>query len=317
MNKEPFFSVVIPLYNKEKDIAATLQSVLDQSYNNFEVIIVNDGSTDRGPTIVEDFLDDRIKIFHTSNLGVSSARNLGIEMSVGEHVAFLDGDDCWYPNHLMEISSLIIRFPKARWFATVYEFVEANGDIHLPISSLIGGESNWSDGMCNYFKHSLGNSIVSSSSVCFIKSFIQELDGFRDFIDTGQDTDLWIRAGIEEELCFTNKVTVSYMLGATNRITNKANHTKRHMNLDLFLEMEETDIWLHKFINIYRVLHIIKFTLDGDMLKAKEYRSHLDFSVLSTKQKFLLSLNNKILRFVYSVKKIINLAGIRPRISNR
>ena len=76
----PFFSVVIPLYNKEKYVAQTLQCVLNQSFTDFEVLIVNDGSTDESVKVVEQFDDERIKIFHQENQGVSAARNKGIEI---------------------------------------------------------------------------------------------------------------------------------------------------------------------------------------------------------------------------------------------
>ena len=101
------FSVVIPLYNKEDSISKTINSVLAQSYENYELLIVNDGSKDRSLDVVKSYVDPRIRIIDKSNGGVSSARNKGIEQSKNEWIAFLDGDDLWETNHLENLASVI------------------------------------------------------------------------------------------------------------------------------------------------------------------------------------------------------------------
>lgn len=93
-------SVVIPVYKVERYIAATIQSVLEQTYTNFELLIVNDGSPDRSVEICQQFTDNRIKIIHQENSGVCAARNTGILNAKGKYVAFLDGDDLWLPEKL-------------------------------------------------------------------------------------------------------------------------------------------------------------------------------------------------------------------------
>lgn len=98
----PLVSVVIPAYNASRFIERTLESVLSQTYRNLEVLVVNDGSTDDTATIVERYvaLDSRITLLHQANAGVAAARNLGIETSTGELIAFVDADDVWYPTNL-------------------------------------------------------------------------------------------------------------------------------------------------------------------------------------------------------------------------
>lgn len=93
-------SVIIPVYKAEKYIAATVQSVLDQTYKNFELIIVDDGSPDKSVEICQQFNDRRIKIIRQQNRGVCAARNAGIRQAEGEYLAFLDGDDLWLPEKL-------------------------------------------------------------------------------------------------------------------------------------------------------------------------------------------------------------------------
>lgn len=103
-------SVIIPLYNKELAIYNTVKSVLEQTYPNFELIIVDDGSTDNSSTIVQTFEDNRIKFFHKENGGASSARNFGVKYAKGDWIAFLDADDTYYPNTLKSFADVINRY---------------------------------------------------------------------------------------------------------------------------------------------------------------------------------------------------------------
>jgi len=95
-------SVVIPAYNAEKFIAETIQSVLNQTFQDFEVIVVNDGSQDKTPEIVQEFCnqDQRVQLINKANSGVSDTRNLGMSLAKGEYIALLDADDLWMPTYL-------------------------------------------------------------------------------------------------------------------------------------------------------------------------------------------------------------------------
>ena len=93
----PLFSIVIPLYNKEAQIAQTITAVLHQEEKNVEIIIVNDGSTDNSEAEVLKFSDHRINYFKTENRGAAAARNYGIAKAKGRFIAFLDADDHWEP----------------------------------------------------------------------------------------------------------------------------------------------------------------------------------------------------------------------------
>jgi len=103
MNEKILFSIVIPVYNAQNTIKRTLLSVLNQTYSNYEIIIVNDGSTDNSTVIINDFKDNnKIKIITQDNAGVSAARNNGIRNCIGEYVIFLDADD-WVDNNFLLI----------------------------------------------------------------------------------------------------------------------------------------------------------------------------------------------------------------------
>ena len=100
--KKPMFSIVMPIYNVEKYLASSINSVLSQTYGNFELICVNDGSSDNSEAILASFKDTRIKVVHQTNAGLSAARNTGIRHSQGIYVAFLDSDDLWHKEKLQK-----------------------------------------------------------------------------------------------------------------------------------------------------------------------------------------------------------------------
>lgn len=107
-------SVVIPLYNKAHTIVKTLNTVLNQTYQDFEVVIVNDGSTDNGVEVIkQNFSDTRIRIINQKNAGVSAARNRGVKEAKGDWIAFLDADDEWLPEYLSTLISALVHYPDA------------------------------------------------------------------------------------------------------------------------------------------------------------------------------------------------------------
>lgn len=121
-------TVLIPLYNVEAYIEKTVQSVLNQSYSDFEVLLVNDGSQDRSVEICQKFTDPRIKILHQENQGPAAARNLGIRHAQGEYVAFLDGDDLWDENKLVKHIEHLDRNPEVGVSFCPSRFIDDQGN---------------------------------------------------------------------------------------------------------------------------------------------------------------------------------------------
>lgn len=122
-------SIIIPLYNKESCVSDTIRSVLNQSYNNYELIVVDDGSTDESACFVKSFKDERIRYILKDNGGPSSARNLGVKNANGQWVIFLDADDLLLPHALEIFSNLIDKHPNINCFCSNF-LVKANGRIH-------------------------------------------------------------------------------------------------------------------------------------------------------------------------------------------
>ena len=167
------FSIIIPLYNKEASIAQALDSVLAQEYQDFEIVVVDDGSTDGGASVVENYGDARIRLVRQANAGVSAARNRGIEEARGEYVAFLDADDVWMPGFLSEIAALQREFPQCRAQATNYVFNSNSVKSPTILRKIpFSGEHGV---LTNYFEvASCSHPPVCSICVCRERAFLQE-----------------------------------------------------------------------------------------------------------------------------------------------
>lgn len=198
-------SVIIPLYNKALYIASTLQCVLQQTYTQYEIVVVDDGSTDDGVTKVKSVKDDRIRIVHQKNGGVSAARNRGIAEAHGEYVAFLDADDEWRPDYLQTQMDLVLKYPQCDVFCCNYEFKNAEGKVtptiirKLPFS----GE----DGiLSNYFEvASSSHPPLWTSAVMVCKGAIQSIGGFPVGIKSGEDLLTWARLAVKYQIAYNKK----------------------------------------------------------------------------------------------------------------
>lgn len=196
-------SVIIPLYNKENLIIETINTVLNQTYSDFELIIVNDGSTDNSVSQVKKINDDRLHVISIENSGVSVARNRGINAAKYEWVALLDGDDWWAPSFLEEMVMAINDYPEYKLFAsgrsrvfnTLTERYEHN---------LLPKEGNTQP--INYFKVLATElPLINSSSVIIDKKLFGFAGYFRPQQKKHEDHDLWMRLAINQEVVFVNK----------------------------------------------------------------------------------------------------------------
>lgn len=197
------FSVVIPLYNKELSITNTVQSVLDQTYQNFEIVIVNDGSTDSSIKAVEAINDNRIRLIHQENQGVSAARNRGIKEAKYEWIAFLDGDDLWEPNHLEEITKMMNMYPEEKVFVTSFVYSDNRPMFKHPRATPIFKIEN-------YFKEAMKEKLMCSIIVVVNKECIDKVGGFNEKLNRGEDLDLWARLSLKYKLIKSSQTTATY-----------------------------------------------------------------------------------------------------------
>ncbi len=208
-------SVVIPLFNKEKHIARALQSALNQTRQAFEIIVIDDGSTDQSADVVRSFTDSRIKMIAQKNGGVSSARNRGIEEAKSELIAFLDADDAYKPNFLEMILALKKQYPDAGAYATNYEIIENHGRVRLGARPL--KENLYTLDVNNYFKTAIYGTPVWSSAVAIKKIVFEQVGGFPLGVKLGEDLDMWIRILFSFPVIFDSRVGATYFNDATFR----------------------------------------------------------------------------------------------------
>jgi glycosyltransferase involved in cell wall biosynthesis len=226
INEKPFFSVVIPLYNKERYIRNTIESVLSQTFQDFEVVVVNDGSKDNSAKILEELSDDRIRVIHQDNTGVSAARNRGIKESKAEYIALLDADDTWFVSFLERIHKLIGMFPEAGLYATAYKIKDAEG-AEKGISVRGMHARNSSSLVPNYF-HSvaIGDNLVHSSAVCVPKKVISDNNIWFPLGEKyGEDQYVWARVAVQYEVAYCTKLSAIYDRGAENNTTTAIQET--------------------------------------------------------------------------------------------
>ena len=233
----PYFSVVIPLYNKECHIKKTIESVLYQTFENFEIIVVNDGSQDDSIKIVESFQDYRITIINQRNKGVAVARNNGIKEAKSDYIAFLDADDLWLPNFLDTIHSMTINFPDAGMYATQYDKITNKG-IHIPIKVKGLPTNDFVGYIDNYFRSILlSGAFISSSAVCVPKKIFKENNiWFPEGEKFGEDTHVWVRIPMLFEVVYNTKICGYYMIESENNTIKESSKVKELHNSILSLK---------------------------------------------------------------------------------
>ena len=175
-------SVVIPLYNKEKEIACTLRSVLAQTSQPLEIIVVDDGSTDGSAARVEEIGSPLIRLIQQENRGVSAARNRAMQEACGEYAALLDGDDTWEPGYLAEIERLIAAYPGCGAYATSFNVDDGH--------HLTPGDTPQTEGVVDFFTEAMR---------------------------LGEDQYLWTKLARTSPVCFSPARLVRYSKAASNR----------------------------------------------------------------------------------------------------
>jgi len=211
-------SVVIPLYNKESFITETIQSVLNQTFADFELILINDGSTDKSEAVVKTFNDHRIRYKSIANSGVSVARNTGIELAKFTWIAFLDADDWWAPSFLSEVETAINNNLSKNIFATGRSRVFKN-DIERYKNEFLPKDGETFP--VNYFKIiSKYLPPINSSNVVIKKELLMERGLFRKGQKQHEDHDLWMRLCVKNEVIFINKPLSFYRKTETDTASN-------------------------------------------------------------------------------------------------
>lgn len=195
-------SIVIPLYNKQKYILEAIASVVEQTYQSFEIIVVNDGSTDEGAELVKETFP-HVRVINQQNMGAAEARNHGMREAKYDWVVFLDADDFWSRVHLEELIELITSYNKARLVSTRWQ--EVNDEMEVMLTPVISLERGYID----FFHESVTRPVVWSSAAAVHRETALQIGGFRHF-KTSEDSELWTRMALQWPVARSTRVTAVY-----------------------------------------------------------------------------------------------------------
>ena len=207
-------TVVIPLYNKAPYIRRTIDSVLSQSFTDFELVVVDDGSTDGSADIVRAYTDSRVRLLQQSNAGVAAARNRGSGVARNEYVAFLDADDEWETTFLETVAAMVHRYPDAGLYATAYDVISTRKRRRVLVAGLPASH-DWAGVIEDYFHVATLSKepLVCSSSVCIRKTALTGIGGFPCGISFGEDVATWARLAMRGQVAYSAKSCALYHRG--------------------------------------------------------------------------------------------------------
>lgn len=232
----PKYTIIIPLYNKGDFIVKTVYSVLQQSFSDFELIVVNDGSKDNGPALLKEIDDPRFILINKENGGVSSARNVGIRNAKGDWITFLDADDILYPFALETYESVMRNHPG-------YDVIVAAADQSqkkYPSTNDIKIIEDYDyENAVSYAKH--GFSLVNTDCICIRKTLLDKVGYFNEQYTHGEDQDLWARLSDSSPLIKIDKAVAFYVTDIVNN-SSSIDESKRKYAPCCILERNRSSI---------------------------------------------------------------------------
>lgn len=258
------FSVIIPLYNKENFVVNTIQSVLNQTYSCFEIIVIDDGSTDHSYDKVRQINDKRIRIFRKKNEGVSVARNYGIHKAINKYITFLDADDIWLPDFLQTINTLVVKYSQAGIYSTAYTLVYPHKRIDKLCKQEIKGASLIIDDYC---KSLIKKDIFPlwTGALCVKKELFEKVGDFPEKIKRGEDLDMWLRLSLVSSIAIFNEPKVLYNIETENNAMASYNSYKESFPYWQWYAYGKT-----QFLKDYATNKIV--ALMHSALRAKKYK---------------------------------------------
>ena len=254
------FSIIIPLYNKAPYIRKALETVCAQTYRDYEIIVVNDGSTDDSALVAESYLQHAEGICYTiisqDNAGVATARNRGVKHASGQYMAFLDADDWWEPDYLARMAELIADYPQAGVYGCNYVYYKP-GKTRVAL--------NIPTGYINYPKAYYEGSAMPiwTGATIMPKTVLEELGGFPLGIKLGEDFLLWAKTALHYKVAFLNEPLAYYNndVPANMRATRNLHEPEHHMlfRLDLSFGNEKLSEDWQRLLDKLRVNGLLDY----------------------------------------------------------
>jgi glycosyltransferase involved in cell wall biosynthesis len=212
-SKPPKVSVIIPAYNSEKTIKETIRSVLNQTFNDLELIIINDGSQDSTLEVITQISDSRIKVFSFPNAGGNVSRNRGLHLAVGEFVSFLDADDLWTPDKLQSQLKALQENVTAKVAYSWTDYIDENGEFILSGQRVNVNENVYENLLLNNFLENGSNPLICRKALI-------TLGGFDESLSAAQDWDMWLRLASKFNFICVPSVQILYRISANSVSSN-------------------------------------------------------------------------------------------------
>jgi glycosyltransferase involved in cell wall biosynthesis len=244
----PIVSVVICLYNKVKEVGRAIDSVIAQSISEFELIIVDGGSTDGSLDVVTSYNDPRIRLIHQKSKGAAAGRNEGILVTKTDFITFLDADDTWFPDFLFTILSLREEYPDAGAYGTS-GYICING--HYQVANHYGvPESLWEGYVPSYFySMALGDPLVSVSAVGIPKAVFEKIGVF-NICRWFEDVELFGRIAYYYPIAYSTYIGSVYYLSSSNKVTDgKPEILEKHPLIEFFEARPENELRMNEYYN--------------------------------------------------------------------
>ncbi|WP_138497597.1 glycosyltransferase [Nostoc sp. PA-18-2419] len=222
--KLPKVSVIIPAYNSENTITYTINSVLNQTFTDLELIVINDGSQDSTLEIVKEIKDPRIKAFSYANAGGNVSRNRGLNIAVGEFVSFLDADDIWTPEKLESQLKALQENLTAKVAYSWTDYINANGEFVLSGKRInVNGDV--------YENLLINNFLENGSNPLICRKALITLGGFDESLTAAQDWDMWLRLASKFNFICVPSVQILYRISANSVSSNLVRQEKACLQL--------------------------------------------------------------------------------------
>lgn len=309
-----FFSVVIPLFNRESVIKSTIESVLNQTFSDFELIVVDDGSTDNSLEVVRAISDNRIKIVQKQNEGVSSARNAGISAASTDYIAFLDSDDIWHRDFLKEMHILIGLYQDCGIFCSATTLRFSSG-LNIELSRVERNSGVKYMRISDYFISSLYGPYMNASAVVIRKSVFNEIGEFVFGARVGEDLEMWARIMLKYSMAYCTTSLSYYNMGASNQATQVVKLEEKYVLYESFYNLFMLSaVPIEKSTDVMRYIKY-KFYEDADILifsnlehKLSEFCKicHADFFAPDYLKIANSNLRKKIRKFLIYMRKIVH-----------
>lgn len=232
MEYEPFFTIVVPSYNRGSLIKRTLESLVTQTWPHFEIIVVDDGSTDDTETVVRSLGSSQVNYYRIANSERAAARNYGARQAKGNYINFFDSDDLALPNHLAEAARMVSQNGNPEWFHLGYAMSTPEGKVFKQVNTYSG------ETLQKYIPR--GNPL--SCNGVFLRSDIVRKFTFNEdrALSASEDYELWYRLAARYPLFYCNTIT-SWIIDHEMRSVRKMDARKLIERLNLLLHYLEQD----------------------------------------------------------------------------